>query len=323
MTEQIESEEIINSKIKKYFITNIIFGQKLINNLSNDNNKNGNINYFMNHLRNFQKQLEENWPNKINFDKYYDAIPQNIQEKLKDESDIIVKNKNYYIEPYCKRPLRIMTPFHIFRKVGFHYKLIKLESSYYDLFGVLYCGDKISGYICCGKKNSTSYKNLYVVINRKYDGVFYDQKTKKLIIINDLMEEIGFYERDCYQRYLKYYRSVLFSMVFDILRDNPSIKNIVCIGEEEGGNYMQLFMMDLINNRSEIAMELSEDLSYYLFTHNTAMLSTETFYKDLVSNLVKGNNSLITCFDDKNRAYDTWDLNDDKRGRYNVIVLNQ
>jgi len=323
MNEIGDSEEILNSRVKKNFITNIIFGQKLINSLSNDNNKNGNIDYFMNHLKNFSRQIDENWGNKINFEKYVEAIPQNIQEKLKDESELVLKNKTYYIEPYCKKPLRIVSPLQIFKKVGFHYKLIKLESSYYDLFGILYCGERIVGYVCCGKKNSISYKNLYVVINKKYDENFYLNRNKKLIIINDLTEEIGFYERESYQRYMKYFRSMLFSLVFDVLRENSSIRNLVCIGEEEGGNFLQLFLMDVMNNKNEICLDLPEDLSYYLFTHNTAMLSTETFYNDLVDILAKGNNSLITCFDEVNNSYETWEIDEKKRARYNVILINQ
>jgi len=320
MNDTIDNDEELTAKIKKNFITNIIFGQKLINNLSCEKNKNVTIDYFMSHIKNFKKQISENWEMKINFEKYVDLIPQNIQEKLKDDTDIVFKNKNY-IEPYCKKPMKISTPLSIFKKIGFHYKLVKLESQFYDLFGMIHYQDKIIGYICLGKKNGGVYKNLYVVIHKPYEEGFYENKKKKLIIINEMTEEIGFFERDCYSRYLKYLRSILFSFVVEILKEHETVKNVICIGNEEGGNFLQLFTMDIINNKNDLNVKFADDLSFYLFTNNTAMLSTETFYNDLVTYLGNPVNSMLTCFEERNNAYDTWEFNENKRQKYNVIVL--
>jgi len=317
MNENSVNDEL--NKSKKKFITNIIFGQKLINNLSLDKKKEINMEYFLCHLKNFKKQFEENWSQKINYEKYIDLIPQNIEEKLNNKIESLIKNKNYYIEPYCKKPIKILSPLTIFKKNGFHYKLIKLESQYYDLFAFLYMNDLIIGYICCGKKNSSNYKNLYITIFLKYEPKFFDNKNKKLSIINDITEEISFFEKECYQKYIKSFRNIIFSILFDTLSEYKSIKNIVCIGEEEGGNILQLFIIDFLNNKNEINIKIPENLSLYLFTNNTAMLSTESFYNDLVSYLSNGNNSMITFFTEKNKSFFTWDIDESKKKLYNIL----
>ena len=85
MTENVCEEEISN-KVKRYFITNSIFGQKIINNLSKDKSKEVNIDYFLTHIKNFNQLKKENYDEKIDYKKYIDKIPQNIQYKLKNES---------------------------------------------------------------------------------------------------------------------------------------------------------------------------------------------------------------------------------------------
>lgn len=320
MTE-ITTEEEINQKVKKNFIINSIFGQKLINGLTQDKKKEVNIDYFLSHIKHFNIQKKESWEDKINFKKHIDSIPNNIQDRLKSESDIIVKKLNT-IEPYCKKQIKIIPPINVFKKNGFHHRLVKLESTFYDLVGMIYYNDSIVGYICCGKKTNGSYKNIYIVINHQYDKDFFDKSNKKLSIINEITEEIAFFEKDTYHKYLKNFRNVLFTTIFEILSEHKSIKNIVCIGEEEGGNILQLFLVDLVNNKSDINVKITEDISFYLFTSNTAMLSTETFYLDLINYLGGSTNSLITSFDDKNRAYDSWDIDENKKMRYNIIVLN-
>lgn len=320
MSELIEDDNVLNNKIRKNFITNIIFGQKLINGLSQDKKRDTNIDYFYTHINHFNQQISEDWGNKINYKKYIDLIPQNIYEKLSPESDVPVKNKTNYIEPYCKKPLKFIPAMDIFKKVGFHYKLVKLESTHYDLLALLYHNDKIIGYIACGKKSSNVYKNLYIVLSKKYDERFFEQTNKKLAIINDITEDVAFFEKDCYNMYLKSFRNIIYSIIIDIFRDYKSIKNIVLIGEEEGGNFLQLFAIDIFNNKSDYSM-FPSDLSFYLFTYNTAMLSTETFYNDLIEYLNKGNNSMITCFDSQNLAFQSWDVDDSKRIKYNIINL--
>jgi len=316
------NEEELNSRIKKSFITNSIFGQKLINNLSQDKKKEINIDYFFKHIKNLNLQKNENYEKKIDYKKYIDSIPQNIHDKLSNESEIVLKTKNS-IEPYCKKQIKINSPINTFKKNGFHFKLVKLESKHFDLFHVIYLNDKICGYVCCGKKNMTIYKNLYIVISSKYESEFFEKQNKKLSIINEITEEICFFEKETYQKYIKYIRNQLYTFILEILNENKSIKNIILIGEEEGGNFLQLFLVDFISNKSEVVIKIPDELSFYLFTYNTAMLSTETFYNDMVDFLGENNNSVITSFDEKNNAFNTWDINLDKKNKFNIIITNE
>jgi hypothetical protein len=152
---------------KKRFITNIIFGQKLINDLSINKKKQVSIEYFMNHLIHFKKYLNENWEDKIEIDKYTNLIPQDIENKLMTESEILLKN-THNIEPYCKKVIKIISPLALFQRNCYHYKLVKLESTHYDLMNILYYNDEIIGYVCCAKRAS-GYKNIYIVLLQKYD----------------------------------------------------------------------------------------------------------------------------------------------------------
>jgi len=297
---------------KKRFITNIIFGQKLINDLSLNKKKQVSIEYFMNHLNYFKKYLNENWENKIEIEKYTELIPQDIENKLMTDSEILLKN-SHYIEPYCKKPIKIVSPLVLFQRNCYHYKLVKLESVYYDLMSILYYNDEIIGYVCCAKRSS-GYKNIYIVLLCKYDKKFYENINKKLVVINDISEDISFYEKECYTRYIKNIRSQLFSVLYEVLKDNKTIQNIVCIGEEEGGNLLQLFLVDFLNNKDEFYIKI-EDIELYLFSNNTAKLSTDTFYKEFIE--LFGKNSLITCFSEKNNAYKTWENTE----KMNIILL--
>lgn len=316
----LSDDDSLNTKIKQYFVNNILFGQKLINGLSEGKTKEVNINYFLSHIKQFNDQLNENWNEKINFKKYESLIPHNIHEKLGDEPIVSLRYKNSGIEPYCKKQIKLYSPINLFKKIGFHYKLLRLESQYYDLVGLLYYDEKIVGYICCGKKSRKIYKNIYIVINQKYPSNFYENKRKKLSIINDIEEDIEFYESEAYHCYLENYRNVLYTVIFELLHEYRLIKNIICIGEEFGGNILQLFMVDLLYNRNDIGTILEHDLSYHLCTYNTAMLSTESFYDDLCSFLSKSSNLMLTCFSHKNNAHDTWETIDSKK--CNLIVLS-
>lgn len=311
----VESE---TNEISKKFITNIIFGQKLINSLSLEKRNTINIDVFLNHIKNFNKQNNEKWLEKINFDKYCESIPSDIENKLVNDSNIIIKNMNN-IEPYCKKTIKIMTPMIIFKKNAFHYKLIKLESTYYDLMGVLYYKEKIVGYICCGKKSNTQYKNLYVVICKKYDNDFFNNLDKKIISLSEISEELNFYEKNSYINYYKNFRSQIFSFVYEILGENKSIQNIICIGEEEGGNFLQLFTYDFLNNKDQINIKL--DISIYLFTLNTSKLSTDIFYTDLIR--ILDDNSIITCFEKNNPSFNTWEVenSDIQKSNMNIILI--
>ena len=297
---------------KKRFITNIIFGQKLINDLSSNKKKQVSIEYFMNHLVHFKKYLNENWEDKIEIDKYTSLIPEDIENKLMTDSEILLKN-SHNIEPYCKKAIKIISPLALFQRNCYHYKLVKLESPHYDLMSILYYNDEIIGYVCCAKRVS-GYKNIYIILLRKYDKKFYENINKKIVIMNEISEDISFYEKECYTRYIKHIRSQLFSVLYEVVKDNKTIRNIVCIGEEEGGNLLQLFLVDFLNNKDEFYIKL-EDFELYLFSNNTAKLSTDTFYKEFIE--LFGKNSIITCFQDKNEAYKTWENTD----KMNIILL--
>lgn len=323
MSETITEDELTN-KNKRNFINNSIFGQKLINGLSRDKKTEVNIDYFLSHINNFYKYKNENYEDKVNYEKFIDKIPQNIQEKLKNESDITVKSR-HTIEPYCKKQIKIITPINIFKKCAYHHKLVKLDSQYYDLLGMIYLNDNITGYVCCLKKNSQTspvYKTIFIFISSKYDKNFFDKKIKKLSIINEITEDISFFEKEVYTKYLKHFRNQLFSIIFEIIQENKNIKNIVCIGDEEGGNILQLFLMDIINNINETNIKIPDEIMYYLFTNNTAMLSIESFYIDLMNNLGGNDNTIITCFDEENNSYKTWEIDEKKKTKLNFIVLN-
>jgi len=297
---------------KKRFITNIIFGQKLINDLSSNKKKQVSIEYFMNHLIHFKKYLNENWEDKIEIDKYINLIPQDIENKLMTESEILLKN-SHNIEPYCKKAIKIISPLVLFQRNCYHYKLVKLESINYDLISILYYNDEIIGYVCCAKR-TTGYKNIYIVLLRKYDKKFFENINKKIVVMNEISEDISFYEKECYMKYIKHIRSQLFSVLYEVIKDNKTIRNIVCIGEEEGGNLLQLFLLDFLNNKDEFYIKI-EEIELYLFSFNTAKLSTDTFYKGFIE--LFGKNSLITCFNDKNNAYNTWE----NISNMNIILL--
>jgi len=297
---------------KKRFITNIIFGQKLINDLSSNKKKDVNIEYFLNYLNYFKKYLNENWESKIEIDKYTGLIPQDIENKLMTDSEILLKN-SHNIEPYCKKAIKIISPLTLFQRNCYHYKLVKLDSTHYDLMSILYYNDEIVGYVCCAKRSS-GYKNIYIVLLCKYDKKFFDVKNKKIVVINEITENISFYEKECYSRYIKHIRSQLFSVLYEVVKENKTIRNIVCVGDEEGGNFLQLFLVDFLNNKDEFYIKI-EDFELYLFSNNTAKLSTDTFYKEFME--LFGKNSLITCFSEKNNAYNTWENTENM----NIILL--
>ena len=77
---------------------------------------------------------------------------------------------------------------------------------------------------------------------------------------------------------------------------------------------MQLFLLDFLNNKDEFYIKI-EEIELYLFSFNTAKLSTDTFYKEFIE--LFGKNSSITCFQDKNDAYKTWE----NISNMNIILL--
>ena len=295
-------EENIN--LKKKFINNIIFGQKLINSLSLDKKKDVNIDYFLNHIKNFNEKLTEINSKNINYQKY-DDLQTGIKEKLEEKNIFSYKNKSFCIEPYCLKPIKFYSSNFLFKKFGFHHQLIKLESKFYDLFGIIYHENQINGYIVLGKRLNGEYKNLYVIISEKYPEDFFLRKDKKITTIHEINDNISFYESETYQNYLKNYRNSLFSIINDILKTNETVKNIIFIGEERGGNLLELFAMDFLNNKNNIENFKYNIKSLYLFHYNSAMLSNQSFYKELIKQI--GNKSFINCFKEENDAFLTWE----------------
>lgn len=299
-----EIQEKLNEDkdIRKRFINNIIFGQKLINDLSNCKKKEVNIDYFLNHIKIFNERFIEINNKNINYEKYDDL---RLDEKLEEKHNFTYKNKNSFIEPYCIKPIKFYSPNFLFKKYCFNHQLIKLESKYFDIFTIIYNNNNISGYIVLEKRLNGKYKNLYLVLIEKYEEDFYKDKEKKISTIQEINDNISFFETTTYNDYIKNYRNYLFSVVCDILTKYETVKNIIFIGEEKGGNLLELFTMDFINNKNEIDNFKDNIKSIFLFHYNTAMLSNQSFYKELISLI--GNKSFINYFKEENEAFLTWE----------------
>lgn len=299
-----EIQEKLNEDkdIRKRFINNIIFGQKLINDLSNCKKKEVNIDYFLNHIKIFNERFIEINNKNINYEKYDDL---RLDEKLEEKHNFTYKNKNAFIEPYCIKPIKFYSPNFLFKKYCFNHQLIKLESKYFDIFTIIYNNNNISGYIVLEKRLNGKYKNLYLVLIEKYEEDFYKDKEKKISTIQEINDNISFFETTTYNDYIKNYRNYLFSVVCDILTKYETVKNIIFIGEEKGGNLLELFTMDFINNKNEIDNFKDNIKSIFLFHYNTAMLSNQSFYKELISLI--GNKSFINYFKEENEAFLTWE----------------
>ncbi len=122
----------MNDYINK-FITNIVVGQKIIDFLSSKKiDIESGIEYFLNHLNIFNQMIGEKWEKKLNYSKYKESFSDNMVEKLSDKTGIIV-DKLCNIEPYCKKVIKFYSPNYIFKKVGFHFRLIRLEIPLYDM----------------------------------------------------------------------------------------------------------------------------------------------------------------------------------------------
>ena len=148
------------TNIIRKFITNIVIGQKIIDNLSETRKKNGlTTGYFLNHLNILNSQKMKEWDKKLNYEKYESSFSPNIYEKLADKTSIKI-NEICSIEPYCKKQMKFYSPSFIFKRIGFHFRLIKLESNYYTILGFLYYNDEFVGYICFNKKLN-DYKSCY------------------------------------------------------------------------------------------------------------------------------------------------------------------
>ena len=298
----------MNDYINK-FITNIVIGQKIIDFLSGKKiDIESGIEYFLNHLSIFNQMIGEKWEKKLNYLKYKDSFSDEMVEKLSDKTGIIM-DKICSIEPYCKKAIKFYSPNYIFKKVGFHFRLIRLESPLYDMMGFIYYGSEIVGYVCCRKGND--YKNLYIVISKKYDGDIFTNMNRKGSSVSDITEDCMIYDAHYYSMYTKHFRNMLYSYVIDIISEYGSIKNIIMVGEEAGGNLLELFMMDIKNNRSDINVKISSKVVYFLFTQNMAMMSPE-FKLDYATDII------IMSFNNRD-SYLTWNIDEAIKKKCNFI----
>jgi hypothetical protein len=298
----------MNDYINK-FITNIVIGQKIIDFLSGKKiDIESGIEYFLNHLNFLNQMIGEKWEKKLNYSKYKESFSDEMVNKLSDKTGIVV-DKLCSIEPYCKKAIKFYSPNYIFKKVGFHFRLIRLESPLYDMMGFIYYANEIVGYVCCRKGND--YKNLYIVISKKYDGDIFANRNRKGSSVSDIMEDCMIYDSHYYNMYAKYFRNMLYSYVIDIISEYGSIKNIIMIGEEAGGNLLELFMMDIKNNRSDINVKISSKVVYFLFTQNTAMMSPE-FKLDYATDII------IMSFSNRD-SYLTWNIDEGIKKKCNFI----
>jgi len=298
----------MNDYINK-FITNIVIGQKIVDFLSAKKiDIESGIEYFLNHLSIFNQMICEKWEKKLNYLKYKESFSDEMVDKLSDKTGIVV-DKICSIEPYCKKAIRFYSPNYIFKKVGFHFRLIRLESPLYDMMGFIYYGSDIVGYICCRKGND--YKNLYIVISKKYDGDIFTNKNRMGSSVSDITEDCMIYDAHYYNMYAKHFRNILYSYVIDIISEYGSIKNIIMVGEEAGGNLLELFMMDIKNNRNDINVKISSKAVYFLFTQNMAMMSPE-FKLDYETDII------IMSFSNRD-SYLTWNIDEGIKKKCNFI----
>ena len=298
----------MNDYINK-FITNIVIGQKIVDFLSSKKiDIESGIEYFLNHLNFFNQMIGEKWEKKLNYTKYKESFSNDMVEKLSDKTGIVV-DKLCSIEPYCKKAIKFYSPNYIFKKVGFHFRLIRLESPLYDMMGFIYYGNEIVGYICCRKGND--YKNLYIVISKKYDGDIFLNRNRMGSSVSDITEDCMIYDAHYYNMYAKHFRNMLYSYVIDIISEYGSIKNIIMIGEEAGGNLLELFLMDIKNNYNDINVKISSKVVYFLFTQNTAMMSPE-FKLDYATDII------IMNFNNKD-SYLTWNIDEAIKKKCNFI----
>jgi hypothetical protein len=252
--------------------------------------------------------IGEKWEKKLNYLKYKESFSDEMVDKLSDKTGIVV-DKMCSIEPYCKKAIKFYSPNYIFKKVGFHFRLIRLESPLYDMMGFIYYGNEIVGYICCRKGND--YKNLYIVISKKYDGDIFTNRNRTGSSVSDITEDCMIYDAHYYSMYVKHFRNILYSYVIDIISEYGSIKNIIMVGEEAGGNLLELFMMDIKNNRSDINVKISSKVVYFLFTQNTAMMSPE-FKLDYATDII------IMSFSNRD-SYLTWNIDEAIKKKCNFI----
>ena len=334
-----EENENFNN-FRKKFIINILFGQKLINNLSREKKKEAGIDYFLMHLRNLKFQKQVDWDSKVNINRLSNTLIADIKNNLQVENKYYYNNNQKYIEPYILKPIRLLSDKQLFNKTFFSHSMVTLESKFYNFVCLIHdLSDNIIGYILIGKKSSGEKKNIYIILDDEYNNGFYNHLKKNVVITCDISDDLHFYEKNVYNDYMKNYRNFLFSIVTDCLINNNDIKNIVCIGNQKGGNILQLFVKDFLLNKKYIGFKqdqsetlfekinetpnveiIHNDITTYLFEYDTAMLSNNNFYDSLLELMGEEEKTFINCFYNKNKAYNTWKkINNDSK--LNTIIL--
>jgi hypothetical protein len=300
---RVENYEESHSVDKKKMIKNIIFGQKLVYLLSEQKKKEANINYFIMHINSLQLIHQEMVGMDIDYEQYVDKISDTIFSQNKNKKTFTIGNKQ--IEPYCKKPIQYIPQNIFITEYNFHYSITNIKSKYYDLLYFIFDKYKnIVGYVVLGKKVKKLCKNLYFVIDKNYDKTFYKKTTKKINLLSEICDEFSIYEKTVYQEYLKYWRDYLITILIDCLKNIDNIKNLIFIGNNKGGNLLELFIKDIFEN---INNEQMKEMSWNIFKMNTAMLTNLNFFKDILENHLKEKYTIINCYTNKELSYKTWD----------------
>ena len=66
-------------------------------------------------------------------------------------------------------------------------------------------------------------------------------------------------------------------------------------------------------------------IKYFIHVNHCLHFSsapTKNEGNDLMNKLGGNNNSMITCFDNNNLSYKTWNIDDKKKNKLNFIILN-
>lgn len=299
-----EDDKDKKSISKEKISFNIFLAKMIIEKLTMIKKKNIDINYFISYINVFNDIKKE----LLNDD------TTKVLDKL-DEIDYIKPKMEVFgdkqIEPYNKKQFICFDKFHFINKYNFHNSIQKIESKYYEFVNFIY--DKFKdpiGYIVIGKKAKKSTKNLYFVIDRNYEKNFYAKITKEICIISEIANEFNIYEKTIYSEYLKYFRDYLFSVLYEVMNQYQNINNIVFIGNKRGGNILDLFLKDILenfvsDNVPEQAYKM-QDISYNIFKMNNSMLTNINFYEDINKLLANENYTYINCFDNKSLDYKTW-----------------
>ena len=313
-----------NNKI----IYNLIFAEKLVNELSNNKKKNIDIDYFLSYIKFFSKIKESMI--EIDIDDKLNSNDINFDIPIATKKEILSIGEKP-IELYNKKQVLIFNKSHFIEKYNYHFTIKNISSKYYEFINFIFDKSKnIIGYIVLGKKAKKSTQNLCFILDKNYEKNFYTNINKKVCLMTEIIDEFNIYEKTIYNNYLKYYRDYLFSVLKEILRKHNNINNIVFIGNKQGGNILELFLKDIIENLNEEyfpeeAFKL-KSIAYNIFKLNSSMLTNIHFYEDLINRIEKESYTYINCFDNKLLDYKSWSefmKNYKKNDNINSIILDK